>query len=104
RRLPADRRTMVRYEDLCRDPSGTLEGLYRFIGVSPQPSATDAWPEHLLGNSIRLRGRTEIVLDERWRASLEPDQLRQINGAIGPAGRRLYPMPLAPVATGGVEG
>ena len=68
--LDADNRTLVRYEDLCRDPAGTMAELYRFCGVDASaapPPAVSNQSQHLLGNRARLKPSTEIRLDERWR-------------------------------------
>lgn len=93
--LPADRRTRVRYEDLCRDPDGTLRGLFRFCGVDPEagPTGTAAGAPttpHLLGNRVRLSGLGAIHLDERWRDELDERALGAIASAAGPTNAAFY--------------
>ncbi len=67
----------VQYEDLCTDPQGTLDEIARFIGVEPVPLseflASDE--SHIIGNSMRLGGVSEIRLDEKWRDRLTDEDL-----------------------------
>jgi hypothetical protein len=35
-KIPKEDRISLRYEDLCRDPRGTIEGILRFLEVSPE--------------------------------------------------------------------
>jgi hypothetical protein len=91
--LPDGQKTTVRYEDLCRDPEGTMARLYRFCGADPDIRLADVAgsPQHLLGNRMRLDGVGEISLDERWRAALEPPQLAAIGRVAARVHTRLYP-------------
>jgi len=92
--LDEDDRMLVRYEDLCRDPEGTMAALYRFCGVDPSaaPSPSVSYEsQHLLGNRARLEPTTEIRLDERWRTSLSSEDLVAIMRASAPLARALYP-------------
>ena len=83
--------TTLRYEDLCSDADLAMDRVCRFCGVDPDARVTDyrAAPHHIIGNSMRLRDKSEIVLDERWRRELDPDQLREIRRVTG-AGRRRH--------------
>ena len=88
-------RTLLRYEDLCRDPDGTLAALHAFMAVTPVGASvpSDAnRSQHLLGNRARLRSMTEIRLDEQWRSSLSSDERATIMDASAPIFRSLYPM------------
>lgn len=90
---PSDR-TLVRYEDLCRDPAGTLAALYAFCEVDPAAAPkplVSYQSQHLLGNSARLQPTTEIRLDEGWRSSLSSNDLAAITRAAGPVMQSLYP-------------
>lgn len=89
--LPGDVWLRVRYEDLCRDPSGTLEKIARFIGVegADVPEDLEATDHHIIGNSMRLRGIGEIREDRSWEQVLGRDDLRTIERIAGPASRRL---------------
>lgn len=92
--LEARNRMLVRYEDLCRDPDGTMAALYGFCGVDPSAVPTPSisnQSQHLLGNRARLQPATEIRLDERWRSSMSPDDLATILRASGSVVRSLYP-------------
>jgi hypothetical protein len=96
--LDPSNRMLVRYEDLCRDPTETLAALYGFCHVDP--SAAAAGPlvsyqsQHLLGNPARLQPTTEIRIDERWRSSLSSHDLAAIARAAGPVMQWLYPRAL----------
>ncbi|MBA3687642.1 MAG: sulfotransferase [Chloroflexi bacterium] len=87
-------RTLVRYEDLCRDPEETMATLYGFCGVdpsaAPRPSGSYGL-QHLLGNRARLQPTAEIRLDERWRTSLSAEDLSTIVRAAAPIAQSLYP-------------
>lgn len=92
--LDASNRTLVRYEDLCRDPAGTMATLFAFCGVDPAavPGAiVSNESQHLLGNRTRLQPTAEIRLDEGWRSSLSPEDLAAIVRAADPVVRSLYP-------------
>jgi hypothetical protein len=80
----------VRYEDLCQDTQSTLERLYRFCGVDPHIQITDfrAIPQHIGGNSMRLRSGSEIKLDERWKQQLAAEQLKEIDRVAGKLNRQ----------------
>ena len=81
-----DRRLLVRYEDLCTDLLGTMRRLFAFCGVDPEVDVSRivSREQHLIGNSMRLAGVGEVRLDERWRTTLTPDDLRQIATSAGP--------------------
>jgi hypothetical protein len=102
RSVPADRQTMVRYEELCADPDGTMSALFAFCGVDPGIRVTDldSTEQHLIGNEMRLASLGEIRLDERWRASLGVPELDSIRRVAGAAYARLYPDG-EPLHTGG---
>ncbi len=92
--LPSEHHTMVRYEDLCRDPVATMERLYAFCGVDPQRAAAPlagGGEQHLIGNQRRLATWSEITLDERWRIELSAEQQSRITAIGGSAYRQLYP-------------
>jgi len=78
--LPEEKRALVRYEDLCQDPQGTTERLYRFCGADLGVAVTDLQTSshHIIGNNMRLRSISEIKLDERWKRELTVNQLQEI--------------------------
>ena len=85
KQLPEDKRTVIKYEDLCRDTQATLQGLYRFFGADPSFEVDLAAlpPHHIIGNSTRMRQITQIRLDERWKRVLSPEQLETVRRIAG---------------------
>jgi len=81
----------LHYEDLCADPTGTLRRIAEFIGIDPDPIEATAPSEdrHVIGNSMRLKGVTEIREDRSWQSRLRQDDLAQIASIAGAASRRL---------------
>ena len=71
--FPADRQFFLRYEDLARDPQGTLGHLGAWLGVPfPAHIVHDfrEAPNHAVsGNPMRWQN-TPIFLDQRWRSAL----------------------------------
>lgn len=68
----------VRYEDLDRNPAGTLEGLFEFASLPASRRVT--------GMLKRIRPRSEPA---RWKAALTPAQLRSIDDIVEPELRAL---------------
>jgi hypothetical protein len=91
RPLPADRKLLVRYEDLCGDPEGTLRQLHRFCGVHEvvPRTAVNSADHHVLGNSMRLAGTVQVRLDESWRVKLASDEQRRILDIAGVMNRAM---------------
>jgi hypothetical protein len=87
--LPRESWGVARYEDLCRDPEGTLVPIFRLMGVSPVDVPEDfrRIEHHILGNYMRLKGG-RIGLDEEWRTVLSPRQLAAFDRAAGSFNRR----------------
>jgi hypothetical protein len=80
----------LKYEALCEDPQGTLNQLWRFMGVAPR--ALDDCPEpaaHVLGHGSRLGGSKKIHNSEKWRKELSTADLRSFETIAGPLNRRL---------------
>ncbi len=89
-RLPRDRWTESRYEELCRDPAATLRRLFAFIGVDPAQEVRDRPAEHhVLGNGMRFDRGRPVRLDERWREVLGPADLAAFDREAGGLLRRL---------------
>jgi hypothetical protein len=69
--------TVVRYEDLIREPERTLRCVLEPLGLQPDPRQL-RWAEqekHLVaGNSVRRGKSSELVLDETWKVMLSPLQ------------------------------
>ena len=81
----------VRYEELCADPDRTLRSLFGFIGVDPGVGVEqlDFGGLHVIGNGMRLDISPRILLDERWRQTLGPLDLRVFDSVAGSLNRRL---------------
>jgi len=81
----------LHYEELCADPQGILDRIARFIGVEPReiPGDLRATEHHIIGNSMRLNGVSEIREDQAWRKVLDRDDLRVIARITGRTSRRL---------------
>jgi hypothetical protein len=76
-RIPRDRWIRIRYEDLCRDPAGTLDRFLGFCGLPARvmPGNFGSHEHHIVGNRMRLTNVADISLDEGWRRSLTPSEL-----------------------------
>lgn len=74
--------SVVHYEDLVRDPAGTLASILQPLGLSFDPRQL-AWAEaekhEVAGNHVRFDAKSELVLDEGWRESLSPLRQRAID-------------------------
>ncbi len=82
---PADKKILIRYEDLCNHTQQTLSRLYRFLGIQRSHRFLDlkVQPQHVVGNPMRLKPISEIKIDERWKSELSKNQLRLINRYAG---------------------
>jgi hypothetical protein len=89
--LDPSRAIVIRYEDVCRDPSSVLDRVARHIGVGPLGDRwrLRSWEHHVVGNGMRLDTTTEVRLDERWREALGPDDLAAFDSVAGGMNRRL---------------
>jgi hypothetical protein len=90
--LDETRRLTVRYEDLCGDPDAEMRRIFTFCGVDPGVNVTAHLDEeqHLLGNSMRLKGVGDIRHDERWRTGLDDGDRQAVEAAAGRWFRNLY--------------
>jgi hypothetical protein len=92
RRLSADRRMLMRYEDLCTAPETTLARLWAFCGVAPAAGPSPvlrSTDHHVIGNGMRMEGTIEVKLDDRWRTTLASGDEQRILDVAGPLHRRL---------------
>lgn len=92
--LPAEDCYPLYYEELCRYPDEKLAEIFRFIGLDPDQANRDflAVENHIIGNSMRLKSSSEIVLDEKWRTRLTPDDLKTFETIAGDLNQRYgYP-------------
>jgi hypothetical protein len=90
--LDGARRLTVRYEDLCSDPDSEMRRIFTFCGIEPSVNVTSQLDveQHLLGNSMRLKGVGDIRHDERWRASLGDADRQAVEAAAGSWFTNLY--------------
>ncbi len=67
----------MRYEDLCDDPNGRVNEIYRFLGVAPfsLPDEIDSTEYHILGNRMRFSGRFEVKTRDDWRKGLSQNEV-----------------------------
>lgn len=83
--------TVIRYEDLCRNPEKTLNYLFNFIEVDSSKPVSDfrSVEHHVVGNGMRLDSTNKISLDERWKTALSPDDFDIFDKIAGSMNRRL---------------
>lgn len=88
-RLDPRQWTLLRHEDLCRDPLGELRRIFEFLGLEPLPGpvSLETDGQHILGNSMRLRDSREIRLDEAWRRKITPEQSAAFKRVAGDVNR-----------------
>lgn len=91
KQMDARKWTQVHYEDICQNPVAELSRLYAFLGVDPAGRQLDfrSIEQHVVGNGMRLDTTSEIRLDERWRDTLNQDELRVFDRVAGRMNRRL---------------
>lgn len=91
RRFPSDRALRLRYEDFCQDVAGHARRIFEFLGVDPSHpvGGFHMANHHILGNRMRLSASGEIRLDEKWRSTMRPQDLRVFE-CIGGAINRRY--------------
>jgi hypothetical protein len=93
RHVPKEHRMMIRYEDLVARPEATLSAVCAVLGVtydSRMLQFRDAAKHVLNGNDMRSQKGSALILDERWRTELPPEDLAyfeskggSLNAALG---------------------
>src|SRR5205823_13270499 len=76
---------IIRYEDVCREPQKVLNEIFSFVGL-PHNGAVNGVAtgrEHILGNSMRLNSSKSILLDEKWKTDLQPENLEVFEAIAG---------------------
>lgn len=99
--IPARRRMLIHYEDLCRRPQQVLKKIVRFGGFKSGPPGTElrrSGCHQIPGNRLLFERRgAEIREDRTWESGLSQTDEKQFELAAGSFNRRYgYP------ATGGV--
>ena len=88
----------VRYEEICRDPEGTMQKLFAFVGLEPHDvvssqaaDESDSDQGHTIGgNKIRFTSeKLNISEDFRWRENLTADDLAIVREIAGPMSNAL---------------
>lgn len=77
RKLKSVPHSVVRYEDLVRDPESTLRSILQPLGLNfdrRQLSWAEAEKHIVAGNHMRFETKSKLVLDERWRERLTARQ------------------------------
>jgi len=74
----------VYYEDLCDSVDDTLAGIHHFVNLQAETFCGNfmAAEHHILGNSMRLTGQSNIQKNERWRDELSGPDIDTITGAL----------------------
>jgi hypothetical protein len=77
RQLPPDQFLEVRYEDLTKDPSATLERLGRFLGIDDADGRVASY--------IRAHVTAEVKSNnsEKWRRALPAGEIARFEGVAG---------------------
>lgn len=78
----------IKYEDLCKDPAGTLTDVLAWLGLAYEPGVLEfrSQSHNIGGNPMRFRGgETTIRFDEKWREGLgeaDLETFERIGGAL----------------------
>lgn len=85
--MPKENVFVFCYEELCENPEKVIKDICNFLNVSIIKPPTEIFPEkhHILGNRMRLKGKFQIRLDEKWRKELtegEIDEVVKIAGQV----------------------
>lgn len=86
RSIPKDRATLLKYEDLCRNPEKVVRDICAFLGLEFQENMLryGATPKHnICGNPMRFESEAAIKLDERWRDQLSAKDLADFEKVAG---------------------
>jgi hypothetical protein len=88
--IPSSDSIVITYEQLCADPRQTLASVYSFLGLEYSDQFKDfrAAAHHIVGNGMRLDDSSEIMLDERWKSVLTPDDLAKFDKVAGVLNRK----------------
>ena len=98
RKVPEADCLHVRYEEICRDPEGTMQKLFAFVGLeshdvvsSQAADESDSDQGHTIGgNKIRFTSeKLNISEDFRWRENLTAADLAIVREIAGPMSNAL---------------
>ena len=89
RYLPAESWMTLRYEDLCANPAGVLDQISDFLGVDrASKQGSPDGESHIIGNKMRLKGRSEVREDLSWQTKFSGAELATIARIAGPTSHR----------------
>lgn len=88
--LPDQQCLPVRYEDLCLDPTSTLDRIFEFLGIDPSLVSLNylSVEHHILGHAMRLRDNGQISLNEKWKLTWPPSQYTAFQRIAGLVNQR----------------
>lgn len=86
RHLPQNSWMTLHYEDLCADPGGVLDQISDFLGLerTSRLHRSQDGDSHIIGNKMRLKGRSEIREDLSWQTRFSGAELATIARIAGP--------------------
>lgn len=90
--VPAQYRTLVRYEDMVTNAGSTLSKLCDFLEMEFEPSMLDfrtVTHHNVNGNDIKFKSTSELRLDETWKNMLEPADWEYFEARAGALNQRL---------------
>ena len=91
-RLGPEQTFDLKYEDLCTDPAGCMARIWSWLNLEPLDIDAGDFRKgdfHILGNAMRLKGASEIRLDEKWKRLLGPEDLQLFENRAGDVNREL---------------
>jgi len=80
---------LLRYEDFCGDTQGAIGALAARAGLRSSFSPLPLDRLHVIGNSMRLGFSGVIRIDESWKSSLSPAEIRRVRAATRSLAERL---------------
>lgn len=91
RYLPEASWLSLHYEELCADPAAALDRICDFLGVTraPMHQGFRDGEHHIIGNSMRLKGVSEIREDRSWQSRLGDAELATIARIAGSSSHNL---------------
>lgn len=88
--IPSSEQFSTSYEEVCRNPTETLNKIFTFLGV-PAMDSVDSFrssEHHVIGNGMRLDTDNRIQLDERWRTAHTEADLALFDSVAGSLNQR----------------
>jgi hypothetical protein len=88
RRLPEDRRLLLRYEDLCDDPVRELNRIATLLGLRALRVYDFQAPgHHIIGNRMRGNELSAFERDERWKSQMSTGAIKVVELIAGRVAR-----------------